>query len=199
MELKSPAIMNTPSNTIPLRLVMEISIFWIRIVLYFGIKISNMFRNSLSQILFNGFLIILVSGLLLNCAGTYILTNEDLIIEMEKTPCYGQCPVYTIKIDKNGKGLFEGVENTEKTGTFRFSLSGEELERLVTSFREIRFFEMEDEYYRPVSDLPTTYLSHYADGAQKKIKDYAGAPPELKSLEQEIETLVLSRKMKKVR
>ena len=158
-----------------------------------------MYLNSLLLRLFNGFLIILVSGIFLKCAGTYLLKDEDLIIEMSKTPCYGQCPVYTIKIDKNGKGLFEGIKNTEKNGSFSFKLSEEELEVLKQSFHRVRFFEMEDSYHLPVSDLPTTYLSYNSDGVHKRIMDYAGAPPELKTLEQEIETLVLSRKMKKAR
>ena len=158
-----------------------------------------MFHNSLRPSYFNGFLIILISGLFLNCSGTYILNDVDLIIEMEKTPCFGKCPVYTIRIGKNGKGLYDGIENTQKTGTFRFSLTGEELERLEISFREIHFFELKNEYYKPVSDLPTTYLSYHRGGEHKKIMDYYGAPPELKTLENEIEFLVLSKKMKKVR
>ena len=149
--------------------------------------------------LFNGLLIILLTALFLNCAGTRMLNEEDLIIEMSKTPCFGQCPVYSIKIDKKGKGLFVGTENIQKKGMYMFSISGEDIERLITSFLEIEFFELEDEYYKPVSDLPTTYLSFCYNGAYKKIMDYTGAPPELKMLEQEIETLVLSRKMKKVR
>jgi hypothetical protein len=128
-----------------------------------------------------------------------MLNEQDLIIEMSKTPCFGQCPVYSIKIDRKGKGLYEGIENTEKKGMYMFSISGEALERLITSFLEIEFFQLEDEYYKPVSDLPTTYLSFRHNGAYKMIMDYAGAPPQLKSLEQEIESLVLSSEMKKVR
>jgi hypothetical protein len=95
--------------------------------------------------------------------------------------------------------LFERIENTQKKAKFRFSHSEEELEGLVQSFNEIRFFEMEDMDYRPVSDLPTTYLSYRSEGVHQKIMNYARSPPELKALEQEIETLFLSRKMNKVR
>jgi hypothetical protein len=158
-----------------------------------------MFINSLPKRLFNGLLIILLPLLFLKCSGTRMLNEQDLMIEMSKTPCFGQCPVYSIKIDKKGKGLFEGIENTEKKGIYRFSISGPELERLITSFLEVEFFQFEDEYYEPVSDLPTTYIGFRYNGNYKRIMDYAGAPSELKTLEQEIESLVLSRKMKKVR
>ena len=133
------------------------------------------------------------------CTGSRLISETDIMIEMKKTPCFGHCPVYTITIGNNGKGLFEGSENVENIGTYRFRLSGVEIEELIISFEKARFFELEDKYYKLMSDLPTTWLTYRANGKQKEIMDYYGAPEELKALENEIETLVLSSKMKKVK
>ena len=133
------------------------------------------------------------------CAGSYHLSESALMLEMKKTPCYGFCPVYTIKIDTNGKGWYEGIENTEYIGVFRFKLAEEELAGLIQSFGNIHFFELEDRYYKLMSDLPTTWVTYRAHGKEKKIMDYYGAPKELKDLEKEIESLVMSRKLKKVK
>ena len=73
-------------------------------------KIKNMFDKLLAGKCFNAILWILVSSLFCSCSGLKTITEEDLLIELERTPCYGTCPVYTVKIDKSGKGLFEGVE-----------------------------------------------------------------------------------------
>ena len=115
---------------------------------------------------------------------------------MEKTPCYGHCPVYTIKIDHKGNGLFRGVENTENLGLYSFSLTGDELIRLKSSFDRIGFFNLEDRYFEHVTDLPTVYITYRSGGNEKKIMDYYGAPQDLKNLEAQIESSVFSAKMK---
>ncbi len=147
----------------------------------------------------NKFLIIFASSLLISCSGTSRITDEQIVIEMEKTACYGRCPVYTIKIDSQGTGLFVGVEHTEPLGLYSFRLKKSEIDELHSAFEEIGFFGLEDRYYDNISDLPTTYLTYRKEGREKKIMDYHGAPPELKQLESRIQELVFSKKMRKVR
>ena len=142
---------------------------------------------------------ILVSILICSCSVPRTITDEDLLIELKRTPCYGSCPVYTAKINKNGKGLFEGVENVEKIGRFSFSLSQDELMEFENAFLQVDFYQLRNIYMEQVSDLPTTYITYNKDGRRKKIMDYYGAPTTLRTLENRIETLVLSKKMKKIR
>jgi hypothetical protein len=158
-----------------------------------------MFNKLLAGKCFNAILMILVSCLVISCSGPRTITDDDLLIELQRTPCYGSCPVYTVKIDKKGKGLFEGKENVENIGRFSFSLSQEELMELEDAFLQVDFYQLRNIYERQVSDLPTTYITYNKDGNRKKIMDYYGAPEELRSLENNIETLVLSKKMKKIR
>ena len=162
-------------------------------------KIKNIFDNLLAGKCFNSIFTFLVSFLLCTCSGPKTITDEDLLIELNRTPCYGFCPVYTVKIDKSGKGLFEGVENVDKIGRFSFSLSQDELIKLENAFLQVDFYQLKNINYGQVSDLPTTYITYNKDGKRKKIMDYYGAPEELRNLENSIETLVLSKKMKKIR
>jgi hypothetical protein len=158
-----------------------------------------MFDNILAGKPFNAIFMLLASFSICSCSVLKSIPDEDLLIEMKRTPCYGFCPVYTLKISNDGKGLFEGVENVEKTGNFSFSLEQEELLELENAFRLVDFYQLKDIYNVDVSDLPTTYITYNKDGKRKKIMDYYGAPEELRSLENRIETLVLSKKMKKIR
>ena len=57
--------------------------------------------------------------------------------------------VYTVKIDKNGKGLFEGVENVENIGRFSFSLKQDELAELENDFLQIDFYQLKNIYDAP--------------------------------------------------
>lgn len=138
-------------------------------------------------------------GVFAGCAGPYTITGENLLIEMQKTSCRGECPVYTLRIGKNGKGLFEGVEYIQPLGIYKFRLNREELDALHQSFDASGFFELENIYTKPVMDTPTTYISYREDGRYKRIMDHYGAPQKLKQLEQQIESLVLSVKFKEVR
>ena len=147
----------------------------------------------------NGFFTVFVFLQLISCAGPSKITEERIIIEMEKNACYGKCPVYTIKIDEQGKGLFVGVENTGNLGLFTFRLNNWELRELEAAFEKIGLFGLEDRYFDHITDLPTTYLTYRKDGKEKKIMDYYGAPKELKDLEKQIAAMVLPKKMKKVR
>jgi hypothetical protein len=158
-----------------------------------------MFDKLLAGKCFNAILWILVSFLLNSCSGPKTISEKDLLIELERTPCYGYCPVYTVKIDKSGKGLFEGVENVDNIGRFSFSLHPDELMEIENAFNHADFYQLKNIYYGQVSDLPTTYITYIKDGKRKKIMDYYGAPEELRNLENSIETLVLSKKMKKIR
>ena len=158
-----------------------------------------MFDKLLAGKCFNAILMILISFLIYSCSVPKTITEEDLLIEMKRTPCYGSCPVYTLKIDKKGKGLFEGVKNVEKIGRFSFSLSQDELMELENAFQQVDFYKLKDIYDAQVSDLPTTYISYNKDGHRKKIMDYYGAPEQLRGLENSIEALVLSKKMKKIK
>jgi hypothetical protein len=158
-----------------------------------------MFDKILAGNPFNAILGIFVLFPVLSCSGPKTITGQELLIEMKRTACYGTCPVYTLKIGKNGKGLFEGLENVEKTGLFSFSLSRDELQELENAFRQINFYQLDRIYDAPVSDLPTTYITYNKDGNRKQIMDYYGAPEVLRELENEIETLVLSKKMRKIR
>jgi len=157
-----------------------------------------MSHNNSSVRSINGFLMVIVSAQLISCAGSARFSEDQLIIEMEKTPCYGYCPVYTLKIDQAGNGIFKGVENTDHVGLFTFRLKKEEIAGLRSAFEQAGFFELKDRYHEHVTDLPTTYLSYRFDGKEKKIMDYYGAPQELKDLEKQIETLVLLKNMKKI-
>ncbi len=158
-----------------------------------------MYRFILQAKSINGFLIVFVLVQFISCTAFRGISGDNIVIEMEKTPCYGQCPVYTIQIDDRGKGLLEGVENIPYLGLHSFRLSRDELEGLKIAFEQIGFFRLEDRYYAHVTDLPTTYLTFRSGSQEKRIMDYHGAPAELKKLEKQIAALVLSKKMKKAR
>jgi len=130
--------------------------------------------------------------LIISCNTVSKSTKEELnqlTISLEKTACFGTCPVFKIKIFKNGKGIFEGKKSVKKTGLIDFKLSQKEIQKILVKAENIKFSEMLDEYSEKITDLPTTYIQI----KEKKIKDYFGAPKKLKDLETLIEEIVLNK------
>ena len=59
-----------------------------------------------------------------SCAGVKIVgDSKGQVAAIEKSPCFGKCPVYTMQIFKDGKVLYEGRMNTKKLGTFQKNIT----------------------------------------------------------------------------
>lgn len=130
--------------------------------------------------------------------GIFATCREDVydatsFIEMKKDPCFGFCPVYSVRIDGSGAAWFSGDRNVEKTGSWQRQLSREETVGLFKAFEKSGFWNFEEEYTAQVSDLPTVWLTFNHQGLTKTVKDYYGAPAELKALEALIEELAETR------
>ncbi|MFL5728292.1 MAG: DUF6438 domain-containing protein [Cytophagaceae bacterium] len=108
---------------------------------------------------------------------------ESSVISMEKTACYGKCPVYTITIYGTGKAEYVGVKNVKKAGKYEKQLSEEECLKLFKAFDASNFSDFHSEYDSGITDVPTTMISFLHRGYNKTIKDRVNAPLELKNLE----------------
>lgn len=140
---------------------------------------------------------VLITILVSSCAIHKDLPESEIVISLKKTPCMGDCPVYTLEIYKDRSMVFEGKRNAILTGDFFSRLSRTQLKELQEAFTGVSFFNLKDEYTTKVTDLPTTYI-YYSNGAKsKRIKDYYGAPEKLKELEDKVEQLIETSNWKK--
>jgi hypothetical protein len=124
---------------------------------------------------------------------------EHSSIVMEKTACYGTCPVYRISLSGSGKAIYEGKKYVEKTGKFEKQLSAQQTQKIFSTFEASNFTDFRSEYTEPVTDLPTTYLTFSHRGFSKTVKDYYNAPAELKKLEKLVEEVANSEGWTEVR
>ena len=115
-------------------------------------------------------------------------TSEiELIISLQRTACFGTCPIYKIEIYTDGSGTYTGTRFVENIGLTEFNLSEADLNLILSQAEAIGFANMEEEYSEPISDLPTTFIQIKG----KRIRDYTGAPKKLKNLEKLIDQLYL--------
>ena len=111
----------------------------------------------------------------------------ELIISLQRTACFGTCPIYKIEIYTDGSGIYTGTRFVKNIGISKFQLSKTDVNKILEFANRIGFSRMKNEYSEPITDLPTTYITI----KNKKIKDYTGAPKELKKLEELIDQIYL--------
>jgi Domain of unknown function (DUF6438) len=121
---------------------------------------------------------------------------DDTLIALQRTACFGTCPVYSVTIDAKGNVTYDGTKHVRVTGrqTDRITVSG--VAALLDTARRIGFFELRDHYRTirnadgsetMVTDLPTVIVTITSGGRTKRVEDYLGAPDGLKELEQQID------------
>jgi len=145
-------------------------------------------------------IIILACLALAACSSTAPRDYTSAVITLERTVCFGFCPVYTLTIYGDGRVEYEGQQYVEVTGKQTAVLTPEQVKELVNDFENANYFDMEDEYIAPVTDLPTTITSITLDGKFKTVRNYGGclsespvkAPQALCELETKIDELTNS-------
>lgn len=118
--------------------------------------------------------------------------EEDHFARHKRTPCYGQCPTYTLTIQANGKAKLKAERFTDlEKGTYKGRVEKEELDKLREKAEEIGFFEMQGEYDNPrVTDLPSRITELSFEGKAHKVKNRHGGPDRLKELEERFARIV---------
>lgn len=119
---------------------------------------------------------------------------SDVVITLERTACFGTCPVYKLTIYGDGRVVYEGERFVNVTGTQNSQISQEKIKELVDEFYAINYFALKDKYDAPITDMPTTITSITIGGKTKKVVNYYGAPKKLDELENKIDEITDSKK-----
>lgn len=102
-------------------------------------------------------------------------TNAPVVVTLERTACFGTCPVYTVTILEDGTVIYNGADHVAVTGEQITSIEPETVAALVAAFEEAGYFDWDEAYdTQHVTDLPTTITSVTHAGATHQIVRYAG-------------------------
>lgn len=144
---------------------------------------------------------IFIFSLLLSCSSKKSVINKkkkDIIISLERTPCYGSCPIYKMSIYSDGTAVYYGERFVNNIGSYSFRVSKETIDYILNRAIEINFFQLENQYTENISDLPKT-ITYIKNGKEKKkVINYYGAPKKLREFESLVDGCIDYRKMKKI-
>src|ERR1041385_7939969 len=142
------------------------------------------------------FTILLIVSMLSMAAVHAQDTKANVAITLERTACFGTCPVYTITIYDNGDVVYNGEKFTDVTGEQKSQIDPAIVAQMVKSFEEAGYFDWKEAYDKyTITDLPSVITSVTHDGKTHRIERYTGddtIPLALPYLEQWIDTMTNS-------
>jgi hypothetical protein len=108
-----------------------------------------------------------VASLLLALSSTSIAQDHyaEILITLERTGCYGACPIYKVAIHGDGSVIYEGQNFVRIVGRQERRIDPAEVQGQVRAFLDIDYFGLQDSYLTiknqdgsetDVTDLPTT-------------------------------------------
>jgi Domain of unknown function (DUF6438) len=119
------------------------------------------------------------------------------VVTLERTSCFGTCPVYQVTITPAGAVRFVGKKHVVKQGEATAEIPTGRVDTLLRELEAGGYFGFEDKYVMDspacgqyATDSPTVITSATIGDRTKKIRhDHgcAGAPPELARLERLID------------
>lgn len=121
-------------------------------------------------------------------------------ISLERTPCFGGCPVYTISVSPSGQVTFEGKAHVRQLGTASGQIPRQQVDSLLVEMERAGYFGFASRYAvseascgRYVTDLPSAISAATLRGRTKRIEhDHGcgGAPGALAVLEKRIDEVL---------
>ena len=121
---------------------------------------------------------------------------SDTVITLQRTSCFGPCPIYAVSIDASGTVPYEGERFVRVVGRRTAHIDPAVVARLLARAEQIRFSGLRSAYRAienpdgtttMVTDLPTKIVTITAKGRTKRVEDYVAAPDSLTEFERGID------------
>ena len=95
---------------------------------------------------------------------------------MERTPCFGRCPWYTIYIESNGLIRYEGKKDTDLLGQYEGTVPKDKVSALFKWLQKQSLPKVETSYNVTISDLPRLHVAYKNKGVNVAIKNAQEGP-----------------------
>ena len=120
-------------------------------------------------------------------------------VRLERRPCFGTCPVYSVALYDDGTVLFDGALNVRSTGRQVSRIAKRDVSRLVARLNAAGFAGLPDKIVAGspacgdyATDAPTVIVTLRRGSVNKTVehdRGCAAAPAFLRSLEQAIDSV----------
>ena len=129
-----------------------------------------------------------------SCMSQKDLGEQTVLFRFDKTPCFGQCPTYTMTFYSNGTVRLDGKAHLDLLGIYELKMKKKQVKQLVERLDEIGFCKLEEEYGTGISDFPSTIISKNCSGKHKTVTAVVDMPEDLAEFINETHNLLAEEK-----
>lgn len=116
--------------------------------------------------------------------------GDSVYFSMQRTPCFGTCPSYTLTILENGTATYVGGRFAAREGSYIGKVDAETMEKLWQMAETANFFSMNEKYDGNATDLPSTIVRMHAKGKDKRVIARQGTPQSFRNFAESAEALL---------
>ncbi len=99
--------------------------------MYYGNKLSFVFMTSL----------------IASCSSIAPSIDSETLVKMKTSACYGECPIYTVVVKRNGELNYQGLEYVSVKGSKSAILSKESVASIEEKLIKIKFLNMQSKLH----------------------------------------------------
>lgn len=126
----------------------------------------------------------------------------DFAVTLQRTVCFGTCPVYTVSVNASGLVQYDGTRCVAVYGHQESRVPQERLRALMAAFQDIDFFSLQDIYRDDEGycvpgafDGTVIITTLRVNGMAKTVQDWHGCNPQdiaarLDALERQVDDLL---------
>ena len=118
--------------------------------------------------------------------------NQDPLIIMQRTACYGTCPQYDISIYANGLIRYNGKAFVDRLSCFQAVLNSSIIIDITLYLESINFFQLDTAYISAITDIPSVITEVNFNNKTHKVVDRLNGPKELKKIYSLIDSVYAS-------
>lgn len=113
-------------------------------------------------------------------------------MSLERTPCFGACPVYKVTVSNDGTVTYTGTRFVDRLGTYKAHVWPGSLQKLDTMLTRLKFSKLKSKYALKITDQATQIVTVARRSSTKTVSEYGmSGPVELWAVQQMIDGFVM--------
>lgn len=131
-----------------------------------------------------------------NVENTYTKVYDDDFIVLQRSGCFGTCPIYELTLYANGKIHYKGKAYTDYQGFFAGNIDASKAQSFFAKIANYSWKQYPDKYPIDNVDFPQFTLTYNTKKISKEIKGNTNAVTELIDLTRELDGFVKEANLK---
>lgn len=127
-----------------------------------------------------------------------VQTEPQMLATINRTACYGRCPMYQAIFMDNGEVKYIGKRFVDNVGTYTTLLTEEEVREIENQIKTVNYYSFDSIYPTLITDFPSCITEVNLNGKYKRVLNRQNPPQALRTFEQFLDGLLENRDWKKL-